>query len=103
VSTDKTADEIVVEAGLKKRAELDKLYEAEGSNVNPLMLIQIPDSRKGLIDKKDSVVQLLSKYGITTENGRLAIYLSELMDFNTSFDFLQPLRCVSTYRSGFHE
>lgn len=74
---DKTADEIVVEAGLKKRAELVRLYEAEGSNVNPLMLIQIPDNRKGSIDKKDAVVQLLGKYGITTENGRLAIYLSD--------------------------
>jgi len=74
---DKTADEIVVEAALKKRAELAKLYEAEGANINPLMLIQIPDNRKGLIDKKDAVVQLLGKYGITTENGRLAIYLSD--------------------------
>ena len=73
---DKTADEIVVEAGLKKRKELTKLYTEEGSNVNPLMLIQIPDSRAGL-DKKDSVIQLLGKYGITTENGKLAIYLSE--------------------------
>ncbi len=73
---DKTADEIVVEAGLKRRAELAKLYEEEGSDVNPLMLIQIPDSRGGL-DKKDSVIQLLAKYGITTENGRLAIYLSD--------------------------
>ena len=74
---DKTADEIVVETALKKRLELAKLYEAEGSNVNPLMLIQIPDSRKGLIDKKDTVIQLLGKYGITTKNGRLAIYLSD--------------------------
>ena len=41
------------------------------------MLIQIPDSRQGLIDKKDSVIQLLAKYGITTKNGKLAIYLSE--------------------------
>jgi type III restriction enzyme len=74
---DKTADEIVIEAGLKKRKELAKLYEAEGSSVNPLMLIQIPDTRQGMIDKKDAVVQLLGKYGITTENGRLAIYLSD--------------------------
>ena len=44
---DKTADEIVVEAGLKKRAELAKLYEAAGSNVNPLMLIQIRTAAKG--------------------------------------------------------
>ncbi|MBI3754404.1 MAG: DEAD/DEAH box helicase family protein [Deltaproteobacteria bacterium] len=74
---DKTADEIVVEAALRKRAELAKLYETEGSGVNPLMLIQIPDTRQGMIDKKDAVVQLLGKYGITTENGRLAIYLSD--------------------------
>src|SRR3990167_126044 len=74
---DKTADEIVVEAGLKKRAELAKLYADEGSNVNPLMLIQIPDNRQGLINKKDAIVKLLAKYGITTENGRLAIYLSD--------------------------
>ncbi|MFA5413252.1 MAG: DEAD/DEAH box helicase family protein [Patescibacteria group bacterium] len=74
---DKTADEIVIEAGLKKRKELAKLYEAEGSSVNPLMLIQIPDARQGMIDKKNAIVQLLEKYGITTENGRLAIYLSD--------------------------
>jgi type III restriction enzyme len=74
---DKTADEIVVEAGLKKRVELAKKYQEEGSNINPLMLIQIPDSRRGLIDKKDAVIQLLAKYGITTKNGKLAIYLSE--------------------------
>lgn len=73
----KTADEIVIEAGLKKRAELAKKYQEESSNVNPLMLIQIPDSRKGLIDKKDVMIQLLAKYGITTKNGKLAIYLSE--------------------------
>lgn len=74
---DKTADEVVVEVGLKKRAELAKLYQSEESNVNPLMLIQIPDNKQGLVDKKDSIIKLLSKYGITTENGKLAIYLSE--------------------------
>lgn len=74
---DKTADEIIIEAGLKKRAELAKLYQAEGSNINPLMLIQIPDNKQGLADKKDYIVQLLTKYGISTENGKLAIYLSD--------------------------
>ncbi len=74
---DKAADEIVIEAALKKRAELAKALAAEGSDVNPLMLIQIPDAHKGLIDKKDVVRQILVKYGITTENGKLAIYLSE--------------------------
>jgi type III restriction enzyme len=74
---DKTADQMVVEAALKKRVELAKKYQVEESGVNPLVLIQIPDSRQGMIDKKDTVIQLLAKFGITTENGRLAIYLSE--------------------------
>jgi type III restriction enzyme len=73
---DKAADEIVIEAALKARIDLAKALAAEGSTVNPLLLIQLPDARKGLIDKKDIVIQILAKYGITTKNGRLAIYLS---------------------------
>ncbi len=74
---DKTADELVLESALKRRAALKKKLEAEGSSVNPLLLIQIPDAKAGLADKKDDVVKTLGKYGITTEGGRLAIYLSE--------------------------
>ncbi len=74
---DKAADEIVIEAALKARVGLVKALAAEGSSVNPLLLIQLPDARKGLIDKKDIVIQILAKYGITTKNGKLAIYLSE--------------------------
>ncbi len=75
--TDRTADELVIETALKKRHALAKKYEAEGSNVNPLVLIQIPDNRQGLTDKKDSVIKLLAGYGINTENGKLAVYLSD--------------------------
>lgn len=75
--SDKTADEFVLEAGLKMRQELARQYEDEGVSTNPLMLIQIPDSRQGLIDKKDALISTLLKYGITTDNGKLAIYLSD--------------------------
>lgn len=75
--SDKTADELVLESALKKRAELQKKYEKQDSGVNPLLLIQIPDAKAGIADKKDEVVAMLAKYGITTENGRLAIYLSD--------------------------
>lgn len=74
---DKTADEIVLEAALKKRVELKKKLEVEGSNVNPLLLIQLPDAKQGIADKKDEIVALLKKFGYTTENRRLAVYLSE--------------------------
>ncbi len=75
--SDKSADELVLESALKKRIELHKKFEAEGSGVNPLLLIQLPDAMKGVADKKDEIIALLKKFGYTTENGRLAIYLSD--------------------------
>jgi len=75
--TDKSADEIVLETALGKREELARAYRKEGGDVNPLVLIQLPDRREGFDDKKDEMIMLLKKYGITIQNGKLAIYLSE--------------------------
>ncbi len=74
----KSSDEIVIEQALKKREELLKLYKKENSNINPLILIQLPDKREGLIDKKEEVVKILKdKFNINEDNGKLAIWLSE--------------------------
>lgn len=73
---DKTADEIVLEHALKKRQELAEKLEKEGSNINPLLLIQLPDAKSGTQDKKEEVIDLLKKYGYTTDNNKLAIYLT---------------------------
>jgi|APSaa5957512535_1039671.scaffolds.fasta_scaffold00674_40 type III restriction enzyme len=73
-----TTDELIIKIALEKRQELKNLYENENSNVNPLVLIQLPDSRKGMLDRKDQVIKLLdSRFGINTNNGKLAIYLSD--------------------------
>jgi len=72
-------DAMVLEEGIKKRAEIAKAYKEAGIDINPLLLIQLPDRKTQAEDQvKNDVVQILKdKYGITTENGRLAIYLSE--------------------------
>lgn len=73
-----SADELVIGQALKKREELAKMYKREGSNVNPLVLIQLPDKREGMEDKKEEVVKILkNKFIVTEENGKLAIWLSE--------------------------
>lgn len=72
-----SADEIVISEALKKRAELIKMYKKEGSNINPLMLIQLPDNKSNLVSKKEDVVKILDEKGITEKNGKLAIWLSE--------------------------
>ncbi len=74
----KNSDELVIEQALKKREELAKLYKKEGSNINPLVLIQLPDQKGTLINKKDDVLQILKdKFKITEANGKLAVWLSE--------------------------
>lgn len=72
-----SADEIVIDQALKKREELLKMYRKEGSNINPLVLIQLPDNKSNLISKKEDVEGILKTRGITEENGKLAVWLSE--------------------------
>jgi len=75
----KEPDDIVIEQALKLREELKRKLEKEGSNVNPLVLIQLPDQKAKMVDKKDDVVKKLKdKHKITEENGKLAIWLSEI-------------------------
>jgi len=80
----KDSDTIIIEEALKKREELKLLYKKEGSNINPLVLVQLPDSKENLINKKDEVIEILRKEGITEENGKLAVWLSEEKTDNLS-------------------
>lgn len=74
----KSADELVIEQAFKKREELAKLYKKIDSNINPLILIQLPDQKSSLISKKDDVLKILKdKFNITEQNGKLAVWLSE--------------------------
>lgn len=75
---DKSSDELVIEEALKKREELLKLYENEGSSVNPLLLIQLPDQKSNLINKKEDILRILDdKFNIKEDSPKLAIWLSE--------------------------
>src|SRR3989344_5703430 len=73
----KSSDEVVIDEALKKREELIKMYKREKARINPLMLIQLPDNKAGLTSKKEEVIKILDKRGITEKNGKIAIWLSE--------------------------
>ena len=72
------SEELVIDVSLKKRKELLKAFPKEKVNINPLVLIQLPDRIGQLEDTmKDRVIRILKdKYSISTENGKLAIWLS---------------------------
>ncbi len=74
----KQSEELVIDLALKKRNTLKEAYEKETTDINPLVLVQLPDRKTALEDViKDKVIAILKdKYKITTENGKLAIHLS---------------------------
>jgi type III restriction enzyme len=76
----KSLDQVLMELALKKRDELAESYTKLGVNINPLLLIQLPnDNLKESvrdIQIKDEVIAWLSVKGITINNNRLAVWLS---------------------------
>lgn len=74
------SDEFILKEALKKRDELLKKFQELGKeHINPLLLIQLPDnSSADFTSKTDEIENLLAKkFKITTDNGKLAVYLSE--------------------------
>ena len=68
--------DLVLGTDFEKRLELKKYLEKEKAEVNPLVLIQIPTGEEGA-DKKKAVEKFLAEKGITQDNGKLAVWLSE--------------------------
>jgi type III restriction enzyme len=78
VKPQETTNEFIISEALKKREQLTKEFASLSSNVNPLMLIQLPDRSPHTGDLKGETIAILkNKHDITVENGKLAIYLSE--------------------------
>lgn len=82
------SQKLIILAAIQKREELKKLYEAENSNVNPLVLIQLPNSSIGN-ELKQEIEQLLKENNITEENKKLAIWLND-EKINNEYEKLKP-------------
>lgn len=75
--SDESADELILRSAIEKQRELQRILKIkENSSVNPLLLIQLPDNKRGVPDKKEDVLKLLSKFGYSKDDPRLAIYLT---------------------------
>jgi type III restriction enzyme len=80
-----TANEAVIEAAITKREELAALFAQEGSDINPLLLIQLPSESRDTtaLDQStlDAVERILAdQHRITVENGKLAVWLTNRKD-----------------------
>jgi type III restriction enzyme len=74
-----STDEQVLRIAIEKREELQKVCDENGIQVNPLLLVQLPDRRRDTeFDYQEEIERMLREnHNITIDNGKLAIYLSE--------------------------
>lgn len=77
----KDSETIILEKGYKKRMELLEAFKKHNSNVNPLVLIQIPNKEAG-DEKIIAIKDFLRDKDITEENGKLKIWLSDRSGFD---------------------
>ena len=77
-----SANEYLLEEALKKRSEIKKAYDALGVRINPLLLIQLPNDNNEAMDEEEVTIKnmvisyLEANHDITTQNGKLSIWLS---------------------------
>ena len=64
----------LLEKALSKQRELRAAFLQKGTDVNPLIVVQIPNKSETL---QDSVERYLETQGLTYENGQLAVWLSD--------------------------
>ncbi len=77
--TETNQDEILLELAWRKRSELLRHYKDIGENINPLVLIQLPNDDKATKEtnttKRDIVVAFLKSKGVTDDE--IAVWLDK--------------------------
>jgi len=72
----------LIQCALEKRKVLAEAYKKEGTNINPLLLIQLPnDTSESMTSEDAAIAEQVKTYlreirDITTENKKLAVWLS---------------------------
>lgn len=72
------SNEDILKMALRKRTQLQTAYKNLGKDINPLLLIQIPNKRvNDVINPEEEIMGFLSEQGLTVQNGKIALWLSE--------------------------
>jgi type III restriction enzyme len=77
--TETNQDEILLELAWQKRLELLQYYKDIGENINPLVLVQLPNDDKASVEtgtsKRDIVIAFLKTKGVTDDE--IAVWLDK--------------------------
>ena len=82
ITDETTLNNHLMKLALDKRDQLAEAYKKLGININPLLLIQLPNDQKETMTAEDNAIaEFVRQYleamrEITVENGRLAVWLA---------------------------
>lgn len=71
------SDETILRTAIEKRDELAKVYKENDIDINPLLLIQLPNSENGEVVKSTILNHLLKNRGVAEGDERLAMWLDD--------------------------
>ena len=79
---DLNLNQTLIKKSLDKRQEVADAYKKNGEDINPLLLIQLPNDNKALNQDDRAIIEevkayLDAMYSINVDNGRLAIWLAD--------------------------
>jgi type III restriction enzyme len=92
---EKDSQEVILEAAVQKREEIQGIYDSLDIEINPLVLIQIPNADAGQA-KLNAVMDFLAAKDVTEGNGRLAIWLNDYPS-SENLDFISENTNVIQY------
>lgn len=72
-----TETEVLLQLAIEKQREIQDRYKREGKDINPMVLIQVPNRNDAIIHE---VEEYLAKQGFTYGNKRVAKWLSDKAD-----------------------
>lgn len=73
IDEDLSANKLLLNTAISKQNDLRRRYKALGSDINPLLLVQIPDNNENM---KDEIIKMFEAHNMIFEDGTLALYLS---------------------------
>ncbi len=92
----RSLNHVLLDEALKKRNELAKAYQDKGININPLLLIQLPNEtqKESALDNQiiEEVQTYLMSKDITVQNNRLAVWLS---NEKSNLDGIEEPNCMT--------
>ena len=101
-----TANQWLIKEALNKRNELAAAYKELGVGINPLLLIQLPNDSSEANTAEDNTIKeevieyLRAMHDITTENGKLAVWLSNEKENLDNLEALDNLTEVLLFKQA---